>query len=282
MVVSFAVASVAIPSAFASSPARSIAAPAGFGIQLLSTAAETLENPLARTYIADGLAPGAAIARTLEISNTTRSTAVVSVYAAAASFDHSNFAFAPGRSQNGLSRWTTIGEGVLRVPPRSTAFDIVTIHVPKQASAGEQYAVIWAQMSAAPKTRGGVKLVNRVGVRMYVSIGDGGLPAADFVVGSLSAHRSTRGQPFLLARIHNSGQQTLAITGDLTLSSGPGGLRAGPYPVRLETALAPGDSESLTVTLNKILPSGPWRAEIRLGSGVLQRIRDDTIRFPQR
>lgn len=271
---------VAVPGALASTPTEHVAVPAGFGIQLLSTAAETLANPLARTYIAEGLAPGTRLSRRVEISNTTSSTAVVAVYPAAASFDHGIFAFAPGRSQNEISRWTAVSDSVLRVQPHGTALDTVTITVPEQASAGEQYAVVWAQMSAPAQGRGGVTLVNRVGVRMYVSIGHGGLPVASFAVGSLSGQRSSTGRPVVLARIRNSGQRTLAISGELTLSDGPGGLRAGPYPVKLRAVLAPGDSEPLTVSLDKVLPAGPWHAEIRLSSGPLRETNEATIRFP--
>jgi len=266
--------------AIATAAARPVAAPGRFGIQLLSTAPEALANPLARAYIADGLAPGTGLARTVEISNTTGSSAAVSVYAAAASFDHSVFAFAPGRSQDELSRWTTVGEGVLQVPPRGTAFDSVTVRVPTQAAAGEEYAVLWAQMSTPAGSRGGVTLVNRVGVRMYVSIGRGGLPAAHFEIGSLSGQRSPSGRPLVLANVRNSGQRTLAIVGDLTLSDGPGGLRAGPFPVELGAALAPGDSEPLAMTLSSVVPRGPWRADLRLASGLLQETADATIRFP--
>ena len=267
-------------SAIAAAPLRLFTTPAGFGIQLLSTAAETLQNPLARTYIADGLAPGTRLSRTVEISNTTRSTAVISVYPAAASFGRSVFAFAPGRSQNELSRWTTVSQSVLRVPPHGTAFDTATISVPKQASAGEQYAVVWAQMSAPAQARGGVTLVNRVGVRMYVSIGRGGLPAAHFEIGPLSGRRSASGQPLLRANVHNSGRRTLAISGDLTLSDGPGGLRAGPLPVELRAALAPDGNQPLTVILSKFLPPGLWHVELRLASGLLQQTAEATITIP--
>jgi hypothetical protein len=114
-----------------------------------------------------------------------------------------------------------------------------------------------------------------------VSIGHGGLPAANFAVGSLRGHRSTSGRPLILARVHNTGQRTLAITGYMSLSDGPGGLRAGPYPVKLGAALAPGNSETLTVILNKILPSGPWHAEMTFTSGLLQRAAEATVTFPR-
>jgi hypothetical protein len=268
------------PGVLAATPPRPVG-PDSFGIQLLGSANAALTNPLARTYIVSGLAPGTSITRVVEISNTTRSTADVVVYAAAASFNHGIFAFASGRSQNDLSRWTSMSQDVLRVPAGGAAFDTVTIDVPKLASAGERYAVVWAAMSTTAQVGHGVVLVNRVGVRMYVSIGHGGLPVANFRVGGLGGRRSAAGQPLVFANIHNSGQRTLALVGELTLADGPGGLVAGPFPVKLGAALAPGDSELLTVTLNKILPRGPWQAKIRLSSGPLARTATATITFPR-
>jgi hypothetical protein len=280
--VALAAAILPAPLAIAAAPPRTIAGQDSFGIQLLSTAAETRDNPLARTYIVAGLAPGARISRLVEISNATRSTADIAVYPTAASFDRSIFAFASGRVQDELSRWTSVSRRLLQLPSGGHTFVTVTVNVPRLASAGERYAVVWAQMSAASQNRSEVTLVNRVGIRMYISIGQGGLPTANFAVGPPRGQRSTNGRPLVLATVHNTGQRTLAISGDLTLANGPGELRAGPFPFKLGAALAPGDSEPLTVTLNKILPPGHWRAELRLSSGLLQRTAEATIRFPAR
>ena len=127
---------------------------------------------------------------------------------------------------------------------------------------------------------GGVTLVNRVGVRMYVSIGPGGAPPSKFAIGSLTAERSATGEPLVVATIHNSGERTLDISGNLTLSRGPGGLSAGPFPVGLGAGLAPGDSKTVTVQLDKQLPRGPWRAHLRLRSGPIHRVAEATITFP--
>ena len=122
-----------------------------------------------------------------------------------------------------------MSQDVLRLLPGASAFETVTINVPKTASAGERYAVVWAEVSTpAPATGSGVKLVNRVGVRLYLSIGPGGAPPSNFVIGSLTAERSATGRPLVVATIHNSGRRTINISGNLTLSNGPGGLRAGP------------------------------------------------------
>src|SRR4029077_12129575 len=125
----------------------------------------------------------------------------------------------------------------MHLRPGANAFETVTINVPKTASVGERYAVVWAEVSAPAPRAGGVTLVNRVGVRMYCFIGPGGAPPANFVIGSLTAQRAASGEPLVLATVHNSGERTLDISGSLTLSAGPGGLRAGPFPVKLGTAL---------------------------------------------
>jgi hypothetical protein len=252
------------------------------GIRLIDVSAASRDNPLARSYIVDRVAPGTSIRRRVEIINTTRSTKDVAVFPAAASLRRGRFAFAPGHTRNELSGWTSISRAVARLTPGAKAFETVTIKVPRNASAGERYAVIWAAVSAPAPAAGGVTLVNRVGVRMYVSIGPGGAPPSNFVIESLTAKRSATGQPLVVAKVRNSGRRTLDISGNLTLSKGPGGLSAGPFRVKLGATLAPGNSEPATVRLDKRLPRGPWRAQMRLRSGSIHRVAVATIRFPHR
>jgi hypothetical protein len=167
------------------------------------------------------------------------------------------------------------------LPPGRKTVETVTVAVPQGASSGERYAVIWAEVSAPAPAGGGVTLVNRVGVRMYLAIGPGGAPQSNFVIRALAAKRSATGERIVVARVHNSGQRTLDITGDLTLSKGPGGLRAGPIPVKLGTPLAPGESQQVNVRLDAQLPRGPWRAQMRLRSGSIQRVAEASITFPR-
>ena len=251
------------------------------GIRIVDVPPDASRNdPLALSYIVNRLAPGKSIQRRIEVSNSTRSTAAVAVYPAAASLHQGEFAFGPSHSKNELSSWTSVSRAVVRLPSGTKSFETVTIRVPKDASAGERYAVIWAQVSTSGS--GGVKLANRVGIRMYLSVGPGGAPPSDFVIGSLIAKRSASGQPLVIAKVHNSGKRTIAISGNLTLSNGPGGVRAGPFPVNLVVPLAPGSTRAVTVRLDKQLPRGPWRAQIRLKSRSIQRVAVATMTFPRR
>jgi hypothetical protein len=254
----------------------------GIGIRLVDVPAGSGSDPLNRSYLVDRPAPGTSIRRRVEIINSTRSTADVSVYPAAAGLRSGTFGFAPGHGRNELSGWTSVSPGALRLPSGSKAFETVTINVPEDASSGMRYAVIWAEVSARARApaAGGVTLVNRVGVRMYLSIGPGGTRPANFAIGPLTAERSETGEPLVVLGVRNTGARALDIGGNLTLAKGPGGLRAGPFPVTLEHALAPGDSESVTVRLDKRVPRGPWLARIRLRTGLIQRTATATITFP--
>jgi hypothetical protein len=247
------------------------------GIRLIDLPADSSANPLAHTYIVDRLLPGATIRRQVEIINSTHAKAKVAIYPAAASLRHGKFGFAPSRTKNELSSWTSVSRTVLNLPAGSKTLDTLTINVPKKASSGERYAVIWAEVSA-PAT-GGVRLVNRVGIRMYLSIGPGGAPAAKFVIGRLTTKLSSTGQPLVVASIRNSGTRTIGISGTLTLTNGPGGVRTGPIRATLATALSPGESRPIVVRLDRHLPRGTWRAQLQLNSGPTQRVAVATIRL---
>jgi hypothetical protein len=268
-------------SALAAPPQELTASSGGIGIRLVGVPSDSGNGPLADSYIVGRPAPGTSIRRRIEVSNSTGSAADVSVYPAAAGLRRGNFTFAPGHSRNELSTWTSLSREVVPLSPGSRAFETLTINVPKQASSGERYAVVWAEVSAPAPVTGGVTLVNRVGVRIYLSIGPGGAPRSNFAIGSLAAKRAANGDSLVVAEIHNSGKRTLDIRGNLTLSHGPGGLRAGPFPVDLGMWLAPGDSKSAAVRLDRRLPRGPWRAHMWLTSGLIHRVAEATIRFPR-
>jgi hypothetical protein len=251
------------------------------GIRIIDVPPGSSRNdPLALSYIVNRLAPGKTIQRRIEVSNSTRSTAAVAVYPAAAGLRQGEFVFGPNHTKNELAGWTSVSRAIVRLQSGTKAFETVTIRVPKDASAGERYAVIWAEVSTSGS--GGVKLANRVGIRMYLSVGTGGAPPSNFVIGPLTAKRSSSGQSLVIARIHNTGKRTIAISGNLTLSNGPGGVRAGPFATKLVLPLTPGSTRAVTVRLDKQLPRGPWRAQLRLKSRLVQRAAVATLTFPRR
>jgi hypothetical protein len=260
---------------------RGGAAPAGsIGVQLLDVPLAAYADPRARLYIIDHLHPGTTIHRRIEISNTTASSMHTVTYPAAATISQGAFVGAAAHTPNELSTWTSVLPGASNIPSGGHAIATVTIAVPRNAPPGEQYGVVWAETRSAPPTGGGVTQVSRVGIRLYLSIGPGGAPASEFTIDSLTGKRSPDGQPMIVANVHNTGGRALDMSGALQLSSGPGGLSAGPFAANLGTTLAIGATEPIIIMLDKQIPDGPWHALVTLRSGLLEHSARATISFP--
>jgi hypothetical protein len=257
-----------------------LAAEGGIGIRLIDVPASTAVDPRARLYVVDHLAPGATISRRVEVSNTTGQVAEVAVYAAAAGIDDGVFIGAEGQTVNELSQWTTVAPDVLRITAGAVATVVVDIAVPFDAAPGEYYGVVWAETGSPPSSGSGVYVVNRVGIRMYISVGPGAAPAADFTVTSLRASRSQEGAPVVAATVVNTGGRALDLGGSLTLTDGPGGLNAGPFDATLGITLAIGSTEEVQIALDPQVPNGPWTATITLRSGLTERSAVAVIQFP--
>jgi len=276
-----ALASIAVLVAPAST---STAAPQGaaggsIGVRLVDVPAAARDDPRAQLYIVDHLAPGTVIHRRIEVLNTTATTAHVLLYPAAAAIANGSFLGAAGHTPNDLSTWTSVQPDAPDVPAGGTVTATVTIAVPHDAAPGEQYGAVWAEVGSAP-AGGGVAEVNRVGIRLYLSVGPGGPPAANFTIDSLTAERSPDGRPTVVATVHNTGGRALDMSGTLRLLAGPGGLSAGPFPANLGVTLAIGDTEPVTIALDKRLPAGPWDAQITMRSGLVERSARATTTFP--
>jgi hypothetical protein len=80
--------------------------------------------------------------------------------------------------------------------------------------------------------------------------------------------------------VQNTGERAIDLAGDLMLTNGPSSLSAGPFAVRTASTLKPGDSGTVTVALDRELPSGPWDARITLTSGVTSRSVTARLTFP--
>ncbi|HEX2699179.1 MAG TPA: hypothetical protein VHM89_03115 [Acidimicrobiales bacterium] len=251
------------------------------GIRLVDAPSSRVDDPRAKIYIVDHVAPGTTIKRRVEVNNGSNEPQTIQLYAAAADVSAGAFRFADGRVANDLSRWTSVDPSSVTLAPRTTGLATVTVAVPPNASAGEQYAVVWAELRAPAPDGGGIAAVNRVGVRIYLSVGPGGEPPTDFEVTALQGRRSADGSPLVAATVHNTGGRALDLSGELRLTNGPGGLTAGPFSATLGTTLGPGETEPVLVTLDKSLPRGPWDAAITMLAGTTTREATATITFPE-
>src|SRR5213076_2151068 len=89
---------------------------------------------------------------------------------------------------------------------------------------------------------GAANVVNRVGVRVYLSVGEGEEPVSDFTIDALTARRDEDSVPIVETTVTNTGGRAIDLAGSLSLANGPGSLNAGPFDVQIGTTLAPGDS----------------------------------------
>lgn len=252
----------------------------GIGLRLVDAPVKARADSRAWRYIIDHLPPGSVIHRRVEVSNTTSSPKHLSVYAAAGDIRNRRFQFATGHTPNELSSWTTTNRHEVTLAPHARSMITTTIAVPDDAAPGEHYAVIWAETTNTPPPGGGIGEINRIGIRIYLSVGRGNPPPSAFTIDSLTAQRLPSGQQIVLAQVHNTGGRALDLSGDLKLTNASGSLNAGPFTAQTGTTLAPGDAGSVTVPLNEQLPNGPWRARVRLESGLTKRTAEATITFP--
>jgi len=272
-----ALAALLLATALTSLPAVAQTAANAVSIRLADAPTDRADDPRARIYIVDHLHQGDRIVRHVEVGNGTGQTQTMEVYAAGATVADGQWKVADGRTQSELSSWTTVSPRTLVIPAGGKAQATVTVDVPRDAVDGERYAVVWTQ---PPESAGAVGVVNRVGVRMYVSVGEGPEPVTDFRIDNLVAARDARGRPVVRAKVTNTGRRAIDLSGSLQLSDGPGSLRAGPFPVQLGTTLGPAESAPATVTLAADLPDGPWKATVTVTSGEVTRKAQATITFP--
>lgn len=256
-------------------------APQTVGIRIVDVPTIRTDDPRAREYIVDHLAPGTTITRRVEVSNDTEEPQVVQLYAAAASIPDGSFQFGDGRAANDLTSWTTVDPPTVNPTAGGKVLATVKIAVPADASPGERYGVVWAEPPPAVPSGGGVTAVNRVGVRIYLSVGPGGEPASDFTITTLEARRAADGSPLVAATVRNTGGRAVDLSGELRLTNGPGGLSAGPFDAKLGTTLGLGQTEPVLVALDPAIPRGPWDAHIVLRSGTTEREATAQVTFPE-
>lgn len=255
--------------------------PQRFGVRLVDVPVSEAHNPRGLRYIIDFLHPGQVIHRRIFVLNQESQAGRFTVYPDAAKITRGFFVGDAGHTRSELTTWIRVRRPKLRLGAGKSALDMVTIHVPKVATRGEHYGVIWVQQVSHARTANGflIKQIARVGIRIYLAIGKGGAPPTKFRITSITGTRSPRGFPVLRARVRDTGGRAVDLSGTARLTGGPGGTVAGPFGARQVLTLAPGQSGSITFTPSKRLPAGPWRATVKLTSGLTTRKASATVLF---
>lgn len=250
----------------------------GLGIRLTEAPVALSDDPRARVAIVDHVAQGSTFTRRFEVVNDTPGALDPSVYVAPARIRNGSFSIAEQGARNDITRWTSVDRSTLHLASRASAKVELTISVPTDAEDGEYYGAAVAEVRPQGA---GVTVASRVGIRIYLSVGKGKAPKSDFELTRLTASRLDDGRPLVTAKVRNIGARALDMTGDLKLSNGPGGAKAGPFPAELGTTLAIGATDDVRVVLDKDSPAGPWDAVLTLRSGTIERAVKARITFPE-
>lgn len=141
------------------------------GIRIAQIPAALANEPLAGAYIISRLQPGVEFAQRLEVFNTSTQEIKISMYPGLATFKNKKFLIGNGRDGNDLTSWTKLSPNVVILKPGATQYVIMTISPPIDALSEEEFGVIWAEVQGAPNSSG-ISAVSRVGIRMYVPVGN--------------------------------------------------------------------------------------------------------------
>jgi hypothetical protein len=255
-------------------------APQEFGVRLVDVPVSQAGNPRAYRYIIDCLPAGTVIHRRILVINDEPRAARFSVYPDAAHIAGGLFAGDAGATRSELTTWISVQRRAVTLAPEASALDMVTVRVPRGATRGEHYGVIWVQQAARPGlTAFGLTEISRVGVRVYLTVGRGGTPPASFDIDSITGRRPPEGQPVITAHVTNTGGRAIDLTGSARLTSGPGETSSGPFPARQMVTLAPGQSWNVAFALPRSLPSGSWRVTVTLASGLTTATGTATVQL---
>ncbi|NKT45220.1 hypothetical protein GS676_20490 [Rhodococcus hoagii] len=274
------IAAVSVPASALAAPDQ--ATPDGsIGVRLLDAPVALKDDPRALRYIVDNLPPGTTVTRHVMVSNDTGAPAQIDVYAGAARVADGTFALGEPGETNALSSWISVDRPTVDLADGEQAEVAVTIAVPQDAPEVEQYAVIWASHKAPASN--GITNESRVGVRVYLSVGPGNGPPADFTISSLTPRRTADGLASVVASVTNTGGRAVDLAGTLNLSGGPGGLSAGPIDSAVAT-IAPGEDGEVVIAVpdSVALPAGPWKADVELESGIIKHDTSATLTFPDK
>jgi hypothetical protein len=256
-------------------------APQRFGVRLFDVPGSAANNPRALRYIIDYLPTGTVIHRRILVMNQEARTAHFIVYPDAARISNGSFTGDGGATRSELTGWISVQYQTLTLRPHASSMDTITIKVPPGATRGEHYGVIWVQQAAHARTSTGlgVNEVTRVGIRVYLAVGQGGAPPTSFAITSVIGHRSARGWPTMVAHVDNTGGRAVDLSGTARLTGGPGDTAAGPFTEQQVITLAPGQSGNVTFAPPRSLPNGPWQAKVTLVSGLTTATATATVVF---
>ena len=273
------------PAAAAQTSTTTTTAPGGIGgsglvVRLAEVPSDRKDDPRANQYIVDHVAPGERLQRKVALKNDTSDPMQVKLYLGGARVEDG--AFLPDdATASELEAWGSVAPASVDLAPGEGRDVQVTLDVPTDAKAGERYGAVWAELPPAV-AGGGVTQVNRVGIRIYLSVSGGAEPETRFALPRFTATRDTDGRPGVDIAACNEGERAIDLSGSLELNDGPGGTSDGPFDTPSPaTTLAPDQCADVAIRLSPDIPTGPWTATVTLRSGTVEETATATITFPE-
>jgi len=172
-----------------------------------------------------------------------------------------------GQKSIGIGAWTTLAKSTATIPAGLEANVPFTIQVPTNATPGDHYGGIMAQISSTSKGKGGNFLVNRrVGARIYMHVVGPLHPSLEIQNLTVDYHGTVNpfaaGAATVSYTVTNNGNVALAGDQIVSITSIFGTLASTPAPRVVN--LIPGASQDIKVTLSGIPPAGPIDAKVTL------------------
>lgn len=210
-----------------------------------------------RSYVVRTVAPGASFDDRLEARNPTDSPLdlVVEPVDAAVTPDGS---FAPGTTTTAEGGWLRVTPDRLRVPARGSVRVALRVVVPADAAPGDHIAAVVVRKAEAP-SGSGVQVVNRVGVRVYLTVTPPAAPAPRRAF-EFRGLRWTGNRTFE-ADVANVGDLLVEPLGTLTIARGDFDTTV---DVPVLGTVPPGQVLTLPVRANGALEPGTYEARLRL------------------
>lgn len=228
------------------------------------------------------LSPGESITKTIEIQNNSGVTQTynLSVNGFTAAGEEGASAFLPANG-NDLSGWIAFSPPQsISVPANGTRNVDVTITVPQNAAPGGHYATIFARTdSATNDTTTGVGVQQMIGVNFLVRVAGNVIENATVVEFSTPKSRLEPGEELMFtSRVRNTGNVHIRPSGVIEIYRG----NAKIHEIPLNEAggnVLPDSVRRFTVTSDKYLPAGKYRAGLVLQYGASQVIQVPPVEF---
>lgn len=218
---------------------------------------------------------GETVTRSVTVSNDAAAAAHIELEAGGAIVDARGFSLDEDE-RAAIARWTTVTPGALDLDAGASATARVRIEVPRDTTDGERYGVVWARVG--DRDDDGRAVVNRVGVRVFLLVGDDD-PDADVVIETMTPSRTDTGAPVIELALHNRGVRAVDVHGSVQLDDDAHDLDPDADLSGMPT-IAPGGRGIATATFDDGVANGPWTATATLDANGVERVARATIAFP--